>query len=413
MQNVLGSFFNCFPTFASLARSQVNDSAGARTQLAGVITGLIILLTILLLLPVFFYLPKCVMASIILVAAGALLEFEDIWFMVRIRAWRDLTLMSLAFLVTIVWSVEGGVFVSIGCSLILVLQHSTRPKISILGKVMEEQQHGNHEIDGMEFGSKVKYKPLHEIESSVTVASTSNNSRVALSSANATTSQSTTHLAPSLHSQLQDDEILVVKVEESLFFANTGQMKDRLRRAEVYSGHLHTHPSEEEHRPIDDGRLHFRVQNHNDDQLSPSHPSASSPHHSTLMKAQLHHHVDPHQLRPSTPTSSPHPNHQLHDHHHPLPIQRAKLRAVIFDIENVPSIDASAIQILLEIVESYQLRKIEVCFVKLRESNRTLFLASGLMDQVSDDHFFRKISEAIDFLRLKLQHHSTPSHSIQ
>lgn len=48
----------------------------------------------------------------------------------------------------------------------------------------------------------------------------------------------------------EDREILVVRVDESLFFANTGQMKDRLRRAEAYEGLLHIHPSEEERRPI-------------------------------------------------------------------------------------------------------------------------------------------------------------------
>jgi hypothetical protein len=69
---------------------------------------------------------------------------------------------------------------------------------------------------------KIKYKPLHEIFQD-----------------------------PEHHQLSADDQdILLVKIEESLFFANTGQMKDRLRRAEAYGGWMHIHPSEEERRPI-------------------------------------------------------------------------------------------------------------------------------------------------------------------
>lgn len=88
--NITGSLLNCYPTFASMARSQVNDAAGARTQVAGIVTALIILMTIIFFLPLFYWLPKCVMASIVLVAATGLLEFEDVSFLIRIRAWKGM-----------------------------------------------------------------------------------------------------------------------------------------------------------------------------------------------------------------------------------------------------------------------------------------------------------------------------------
>ena len=118
--NLIGSLVNCYPAFSSMARSQVNDATGARTQLAGFITGFIILLTILFFLPVFYWLPKCVMASIVLVAASGLLEFEDMVFMWKIRAWKDIGMMLLTFSITIFWSVEAGVLISIALSLVLV-----------------------------------------------------------------------------------------------------------------------------------------------------------------------------------------------------------------------------------------------------------------------------------------------------
>ena len=60
---------------------------------------------------------------------------------------------------------------------------------------------------------------------------------------------------------------------------------------------------------------------------------------------------------------------------------------------------SSAAQILLEIVEEYHHRGITVCFVKLRERCKVKFLRSGIYDLVGPGHFFRKIREAIEYLR--------------
>jgi hypothetical protein len=62
----------------------------------------------------------------------------------------------------------------------------------------------------------------------------------------------------------------------------------------------------------------------------------------------------------------------------------------------MPHIDASAIQILIEIVQDYHRRGIDVCFVKLREANKPIFLRSGMLGEVvGSDRFFRKISDAM------------------
>lgn len=340
--NLLGSFFNAFPAFASIARSRVNDTAGARTQLAGIVTGVIILFTILFLLPAFYYLPKAVMASIVVVAAAGLLEMHDLQFMIRIRAWTDLLLSLMTFLITLFWSVEAGTLISISLSLIMVVKHSTTPKISILGKVVE--------LDPVDNQQKIKYKPLQEIYRNPTEH----------------------HRQPN-----SDHDILIVRIEESLFFGNTGQLKDRLRRAEAYGGWLHIHPSEEEQRPVDtrvttaEGKEYSRVNtgssSNSNDNNNIQLPSVES---SRLLAA---------------------PRNSFHS---------PPLRAVIFDIENMTNIDASAVQTLIEAVQEYQKREIKVLFVKMREGNKLMFLRSGLLGEVlGSDHFLRKISDAIQFIR--------------
>lgn len=104
--NFIASFFGAWPVFVSvflindqgsLSRSAVSNSAGAKTQMAGAINGFAILLASAYLLPVFYYLPKCVCSAVIVVSAFQLLEFHDLWFILRIKAWKDLAMLFGTF----------------------------------------------------------------------------------------------------------------------------------------------------------------------------------------------------------------------------------------------------------------------------------------------------------------------------
>jgi MFS superfamily sulfate permease-like transporter len=48
------------------------------------------------------------------------------------RAWIDMTLMSLTFFLTIIWSVQVGVTVSLIISLLLVVRRSSKTRMAIL-----------------------------------------------------------------------------------------------------------------------------------------------------------------------------------------------------------------------------------------------------------------------------------------
>jgi MFS superfamily sulfate permease-like transporter len=58
LANFIGSFFQIFPSFGSLARTALNDGAGSKTQLSGLFAAIVVLFSILFLLPHFAYLPK-------------------------------------------------------------------------------------------------------------------------------------------------------------------------------------------------------------------------------------------------------------------------------------------------------------------------------------------------------------------
>lgn len=137
VSNIIGGLFQAIPAFGSLSRSKINDKAGARTQLAGFITALFVLLAIFFLLPYFFYLPKPVLAGIICVAALSLLSEapHDLKFMWQIQAWSDLGLLLLTFVATICVSVEAGTLIAIALSFLLVIKTSTYPRITIMGRM--------------------------------------------------------------------------------------------------------------------------------------------------------------------------------------------------------------------------------------------------------------------------------------
>ncbi|EFA79334.1 RNA recognition motif-containing protein RRM [Heterostelium album PN500] len=71
------------------------------------------------------------------------------------------------------------------------------------------------------------------------------------------------------------------------------------------------------------------------------------------------------------------------------------LKGVVFDMRNIPVIDASSIQILHEIVSNYEKRDIIVTFVKLKDSLKTMFLRGGFYDLIGTDRFYTSIHEAV------------------
>lgn len=87
------------------------------------------------------------------------------------------------------------------------------------------------------------------------------------------------------------------------------------------------------------------------------------------------------------------------------------------------SLFCSAIQILIEIVESYKARSVQVYFVRLREQPYSLFKKSKLLDLIGLDHLFSKVSEAIEVIEqdtnkrhmgwfMTLSHHEISSATI-
>ena len=193
--NIIGGMFMALPAFGGYGRSKVNASTGGTTPMSSVILSIITLICVLYLLPYFYFLPKGVLSAMVTVVAYSLIEEcpHDIGFFVKIRGWTELALMSIIFLATVFYSLSLGIALGIGLSLLQLIRHATKPRIQILGKIpgtTNRFENAEYYADNIEY-----------IEGA-----------------------------------------LIVKIPEPLTFANTGELKTRLRRLEHYGAQA-AHPS--------------------------------------------------------------------------------------------------------------------------------------------------------------------------
>ncbi len=132
--SIVGSFFQSMPVHGSLAGSATNEEAGARTNMSGIMVAGIFALSLLLVAPVFFYIPMAALSAIILLAVVRLLnlrEIYDLWKMSR----RDCILLLITMLGTLLVGIADGILLGIIFSIILLIYRSMQPNMVELGRL--------------------------------------------------------------------------------------------------------------------------------------------------------------------------------------------------------------------------------------------------------------------------------------
>jgi high affinity sulfate transporter 1 len=134
VSNVAVGLFHGFPVGGSVSRTAVNNESGAKTPLAGGISGLFILVVLVFLTSLFFNLPETILAAIVIFAIRGLLDiphFRLIYNFSRIEfAIAILTLLSVLIFGTI-----QGLIIGIILSLLALINKIKKPHITILGQV--------------------------------------------------------------------------------------------------------------------------------------------------------------------------------------------------------------------------------------------------------------------------------------
>jgi SulP family sulfate permease len=173
--NLGAAFTGGYPVTGGFSRSVVNFTAGANTPLASIITALLIALTVLLLTPLFFFLPQVSLAAIVIVAVSTLLDWktpQHVWHYSK----ADFIALLATFITVLGVGVETGILVGVAAALVLFIWRTSRPHIAIVGRL------GNTETYRNVLRHQVKTCP----------------------------------------------HILAVRVDESLYFANTKYLEDTI-----------------------------------------------------------------------------------------------------------------------------------------------------------------------------------------
>ncbi|XP_059150724.1 prestin-like isoform X2 [Physella acuta] len=134
---LFGSFFGCYPMAASVSRSSVQDSAGGKSQLASLVSALLVLIVILFIGPLFENLPNCALSAIIIIALKSMfmqvLEVKTLFKTSKM----DCLIWLVTFGCVIILNVDMGLVAGIGFACCTVVIRSQMAKVTTLEKLKE------------------------------------------------------------------------------------------------------------------------------------------------------------------------------------------------------------------------------------------------------------------------------------
>lgn len=134
--NLVAGMFSGYPVTGGFSRSAVNAQAGARTPVASLITAALIMLTLLFFTPLFYYLPRAVLAAIIMVAVYGLIDLQEARHLFATKAIDGWTLL-LTFAATLLIGIEEGIVIGAAFSLLVFIWRSAYPHSTELGYLPE------------------------------------------------------------------------------------------------------------------------------------------------------------------------------------------------------------------------------------------------------------------------------------
>jgi sulfate permease, SulP family len=126
--NVGSGLTRGLPAGGGLSQTAVNDAAGARTQLAGAVTAVVALLTVLFLTGLFEALPQASLGAVVIVAAAGLVDVDAIRSLGRIRG-SALVIASTTVFGVLLLGVLDGVLIGVVLSMLGLVWGLNRPEI--------------------------------------------------------------------------------------------------------------------------------------------------------------------------------------------------------------------------------------------------------------------------------------------
>ena len=130
LSNIVGSFFSAYVATGSFNRSAVNAESGARTPVAAILAGVLLVGLVLAVAPLLAYLPMPAMAAILFLVAWGIVDVHHIRTIVRASA-SDAAVLWATFAATLLFPLDFAIILGVFLSLIIYLRQASRPSVAV------------------------------------------------------------------------------------------------------------------------------------------------------------------------------------------------------------------------------------------------------------------------------------------
>jgi sulfate permease, SulP family len=130
LSNIAGAFFSGYVATGSFNRSALNYSVGARTPVAAILAGILLMFIVVLVAPLAAYLPNATMAGILFIVAYGLWDSHHIKQIVR-TSYSDSAVLAVTFFSALLLELDVAIFAGVLLSLLLYLRQTSNPQILV------------------------------------------------------------------------------------------------------------------------------------------------------------------------------------------------------------------------------------------------------------------------------------------
>jgi SulP family sulfate permease len=140
LSNLIGSFFGGYVATGSFNRSGLNFQAGAKSPIAAILAGFLLMVIVLLVAPLAAYLPNAAMAGLLFLVAWGLIDFKEIMHILR-STHKDTSVMAVTFFGALFLKLEVAILAGVMLSLVLYLMRVSKPAIAPVTPDPEQPKH--------------------------------------------------------------------------------------------------------------------------------------------------------------------------------------------------------------------------------------------------------------------------------
>jgi SulP family sulfate permease len=133
LANIAGGFTQAYPAGGGTSQTAVNDQAGAKSQIAEVVTSAVVVVTLLFLAPLIGLMPQATLGALVLVAAAGLIKVGEFQRIARFRR-IELVWALVAFAGVVVLGTLQGIVAAVIVSMLALIYLANRPPVYVVGR---------------------------------------------------------------------------------------------------------------------------------------------------------------------------------------------------------------------------------------------------------------------------------------